>query len=263
MPRGQGTRRKRDPPSKKTRKITKTGTKGQCQCMRACKNSVVPGGHFCSLHMKHCPRSSPLSGFEPKFNPTLWNKTRALRETHNCYSYSMNIHDPKQIEQCMDEGEDCEAPFHQPGSPSGYAHFDSRTMKTCPNMVLRILGDNPNISMTTFESRCPPNTSKIGLVVDPKEDYHFLRQDSNMLWSHKAGAQPVKNVDAAGNTIWDPQLAYLNYEMNKSALNYKIFCAYLCVPRVTKLFLLTGGKPSSRARPFRTHLTRGRSLGRR
>jgi hypothetical protein len=106
--------------------------------------------------------------------------------------------------------------------------------------VVRILGDNPDIRMTTFEERCAANTSKIALVVDPKEDYHFLRQDSNGLWSQKAGARPVKNVDAAGHTIWDPQLAYLDYTTKGSDLNYSIFCAYLCVPRSKKLYLLPG-----------------------
>jgi hypothetical protein len=61
-----------------------------------------------------------------------------------------------------------------------------------------------------------------------------------MLWSQKAGARPVKNVDAAGHTIWDPQLSYLDYSSGDSNLNYSIFCAYLCVPRVKKLYLKTG-----------------------
>jgi hypothetical protein len=152
----------------------------------------------------------------------------------------MNINDPGQIEQCMDNSEECNAPFHQPGSPSGYEGFSSKKLKTCPNMVARLLGDNPDLRMTTFETRCPANTSKIALVVDPKEDYHFLRQDSNMLWSHKAGARPVKNVDAAKSTIWDPQAAFLDYEGDGGSLNYSVFCAYLCVPRTKKLYLLPG-----------------------
>ena len=238
-----------------------TGDKRQCQCMRTCGEKAVLGKHFCALHSKTCSRTSPLSGYEPHYEPKRWNSRRALRETHNCFSYAMNIHDPKQIEQCEDNSEDCEAPFHQPGSPAGYEHFSSKKLKTCPNMVARILGDNPDIRMSTFESRCPVNTSKIALVVDPKEDYHFLRQDSNMLWSHKAGARPVKNIDAVGNTVWDPQLAYLNYESAGGSLNYSVFCAYMCVPRTKKLYLLPGGgsKPSSQARPFRTNQTRGRS----
>ena len=223
-----------------TRKVMTTGFKGQCQCIRTCRNKSLPGSHFCKEHMRQCARMSPLSGFEPNYEPKLWNTKKSLRETHNCFSYSMNINDPKQIAQCTDDAEDCEAPFHQPGSPSGYSHFSSKKLKTCPNMIARILGDNPDIRMTTFETRCPVNTSKIALVVDPKEDYHFLRQDSNMLWSQKAGARPVKNVDAAGHTIWDPQLSYLDYSSGDSVLNYSIFCAYLCVPRVKKLYLKPG-----------------------
>jgi len=241
LKRGYSKKKRMNSKRKHTRKITKTGSRGRCQCIQSCKSPALPGTHFCRIHMNKCPRISPLSGFEPNYEPKRWNSTRALRETHNCFSYSMNINDPKQIQLCMDESEECEAPFHQPGSPSGYHGFTSKKLKTCPNMIARILGDNPDIRMTTFETRCPVNTSKIALVVDPKEDYHFLRQDSNMLWSQKAGARPVKNVDAAGHTIWDPQLSYLNYTSGDATLNYSIFCAYLCVPRIKKLYLLPGG----------------------
>ena len=212
--------------------------------------------------MRGCERQSPLSGCEPDYDPKRWNGKVAVRETHNCFSYAMNVNDPKQIHQCDENTSECdEVPFHQPGSAAGYTRFDSKRKKTCPNMVARILGDNPDIQMTTFESRCPVNKSKIALVVDPKEDYHFLRQDSNMLWSHKAGARPVTNMDAKGHLIWDPSLADLNYTSPEGTLNYTIFCSYMCVPRKKGLFLLPGGgrATSSRARPFRTHSTRRRS----
>lgn len=214
--------------------------------------------------MKECKRQSPLSGCEPDYDPSRWNKRRSIRETHNCFSYAMNVNDPKQIEKCDDDVDDCEAPFHQPGSAAGYNRFDSKRAKTCPNMIARILGDNPNLRMTTFEARCPVNMSKIALVVDPKEDYHFLRQDSNHFWSHKAGARPVKNIDAKGHLIWDPSLADLNYAIENGVLNYTTFCSYMCVPRKDNLFLTTGGsRPSQRssspANPFRTKKTLRRS----
>ena len=152
----------------------------------------------------------------------------------------MNVNDPKQISKCDIENNDCEPPFHQPGSVSGYRGFASKNPKTCPNMVLRILGDNPNISMTTFEEKCPTDTSKIALVVDPKEDYHFLRQDSNMFWSHKPGARQVTNVDASKKVIWDPRLANMNYIPTGGDLNYTNFCSYMCVPRKSALYLVPG-----------------------
>lgn len=189
--------------------------------------------------MQGCSHASPLSGSEPIYDPNRWNNPREIRETHNCFSYAMNVNDPSQANQCLNENEECEAPFHQPGSASGFDSFDSKHMKTCPNMVARILGDNPNIQMARFENRCPVNTSKIALVVDPDEDYHFLRQDSNMYWSHKPGARKVINIDARGHLIWDPRLANLNYKTHKSGdLDYTYFCAYMCVPRDKKIFLM-------------------------
>lgn len=108
-------------------------------------------------------------------------------------------------------------------------------------MVARILGDNPNVEMTTFEEKCPAGTSKIALVVDESDDYHFFRQDSNGYWSHKPGARRVTNLDAAGNKIWDPHLAHLDYTSNEGSLNYDLFCSYMCVPRTTPLYLRVAG----------------------
>ena len=69
---------------------------------------------------------------------------------------------------------------------------------------------------------------KIAVIVDAKQDYHFLRLDNNHYWSHKPGATDVTNVDATGRLIWDPQLAVFNYP--DSNLNYENFCGYLCIP---------------------------------
>jgi hypothetical protein len=176
-----------------------------------------------------------------------------LRETHNCFSYAMNVNDPKQVQRCKGK-EDCNAPFHQPGSAAGYRGFLQNRPKTCPNMISRILGDNPNIQMSTFDMKCPPRTSKIALVVDESDDYHFLRQDSTGFWSQKSGARPVTNLDASRHKIWDPQLCDLNFSNHEGVLNYDIFCAYLCVPRTQHLWLRVGGG----AKPFRTTRTRRR-----
>jgi hypothetical protein len=202
---------------------------------------------FCKTHSRKCLRKSPLSGWEPNYEPERWNNKKELRETHNCFSYSMNIQDPKQVEACRQD-KYCNVPFHQPGSASGYPGFKSEKAKTCPDMIARLLGDNPSMKMTTFTARCPPHTSKIALVVDPDEDYHFYRQDSNGLWSHKPGGMPVTNVDALGKLIYDPALADRNYNNDNSKLNYEKFCSYLCVPRDKPLHIKVGGKGTRRLR---------------
>jgi len=146
-----------------------------------------------------------MTGYEPNYEPNLWNKKREHQDTHNCFAYAMNVLDEQQIQNCLADKE-CNLPFHQPGSAAGYPRFSSDKPKTCPNMIVRLLGDNPSMSLISFERKCPPKTSKIALIVDEDEDYHFLRQDSNGWWSQKGGAKPVTNKDASDRRIWDPAL---------------------------------------------------------
>lgn len=246
----------------RTRKVKKTGRPDQCQCVASCKRKSLPGKAFCKDHLTSCPRVSPLSGSEPSYDPSRWNKKMEIRETHNCYSYAMNVNDPKQIVKCKGRVK-CNAPFHQPGIPAGYNGFKAKKPKTCPNMIMRMLGDNPNLKMTTFEGKCPSGSSKIALVADQSDDYHYLRADDNGYWSQKSGARPVTNLDAGGHRIWDPQLCDLNYSNHEGVLNYDVFCGYMCVPRNKPLFMRasSGGSRTSSAvaKPFRTRSTRRRS----
>jgi hypothetical protein len=109
-------------------------------------------------------------------------------------------------------------------------------------MIMRIIGDNPSIYITDFTTQCSNGFSKIALIVDESDDYHFLRQDSNGYWSHKPGSQKITNIDAYGHRIWDPKLANYDYKSRgKSDLKYDIFCSYMCVPRNTPLYLKVGG----------------------
>lgn len=119
------------------------------------------------------------------------------------------------------------------------------------------MGDNPHTKMTKFETKCPKGTSKIALVVDQSDDYHYLRQDSNRYWSHKPGARKATDVDAGGHKIWDPKLADLNYTNHEGTLNYDIFCGYMCVPRDRRVYLRASG--GGRARRIRRAATRRRS----
>jgi hypothetical protein len=225
----------------------KTGRPDQCQCSRSCKRRALPGEAFCTTHIKSCPRQSPLTGWEPNYDPKLWNDHSEITDSHNCFAYAMNVNDPKQIANCKGK-RFCNTPFHQPGSAAGYERFQQSRPKTCPNMMARIMGDNPHIRMTTFKAKCPPRTSKIALVVDKSDDYHFLRQDRRKYWSHKPGARPITNLDAGKHKIWDPALCDMNFSNHEGTLNYDIFCGYMCVPRTEPLYLRVGGKRSIRSR---------------
>jgi hypothetical protein len=115
-------------------------------------------------------------------------------------------------------------------------------------MIARLLGDNPGLKMTTFETKCPAHTSKISLVVDPDEDYHFYRQDKNGMWSHKPGGTEVTNKDATGRLIYDPGLAARNYTTDDSTLDYDTSCGYFCLARDKPLHIKVGGYRKTRHR---------------
>jgi len=235
--------------NRRTRKksnLQMTGRKDQCQCSSSCMRECFGKTPFCSVHQNQCSRYSSLSGSEPDYDPDAWNKVYSIKETHNCFAYSFNINDPKQIKKCNNAN--CDIPFHQPGLAAGYPNFSSKAPKTCPNMMARLFGDNPQIKMATFQEKCPVGTSKIALIVDENEDYHFLRQDSNKYWSHKPGARKVTNRDASDRLIYDPALANYNYKDNNGHLYYDTFCSYMCVPRVSPVKLKTGGAKKTRKR---------------
>lgn len=159
--------------------------------------------------------------------------------------------DPRQITACEKDPE-CNVPYHQPGAAAGYPSFRNSNVKSCPELTARIRGENPTVTPIHFEGLCPYGTSKIALAVDPNEDYHFWRQDSNGLWSHKPGGTKVTNKDASQRPIYDPKISDRNFSDSSSELNYTDFCSFYCVPRARPLFLKVGGtsKKSSHAVPF-------------
>ena len=215
---------------------TRKKVQGRCQCDPNCKNIPLDNSPFCAEHLKFCPRKSPMSGYEPKFDPDLYNKHNGVKNAQNCFAYAFDYrHLPK---NCTKES--CSIPFPQPGLKSGYPKWSKVKGKRCPDLTARLLGDVPDLKLTSFEGQCPKKYSKIGLVVDEDQDYHFYRQDSNGYWSHKPGATDVTDIDGTDRLIYDPQLASREYP--SSGLHYDEFCSYLCVPRGKPLSLKRGGK---------------------
>lgn len=153
----------------------------------------------------------------------------------------MNVHDPRQIKAC-EEDPNCNVPYHQPGAAASYPPFSKSKLKSCPEMTARIRGENPTVSPIDFEGLCPSGTSKIALAVDPNEDYHFWRQDSNGRWSGKPGSLRVTDKDASGRLIHDPSLCDRDFTDGNNVLNYTEFCSFYCVPRNRELFMKVGGR---------------------
>lgn len=202
--------------------------------------------------MNSCDRVAPLSGSEPAYEPDKWNLDNAIRHTHNCFMYAYNIIAPSQIEACKKDPK-CDIPFFQPGAVSKFPKFNNIDDKTCPNLIIRQMGDNPNkILPSDFESKCPASFNKIALVIDADQDYHFLRQDrpdpnsSSTIgyFSQKSGEMPVTNLDSLGHKIFDVQLANHNYTSiyRKDTLNYDKFCGYFCIPSTGPFYMRIGGR---------------------
>lgn len=181
--------------------------------------------------------------------PSVYNKKRYVQHNHNCFAYAFDIMDVPSHEECNGaDKEDCKVPFHQPGKYSGQGDFHAE--KRCFDLFTRLKADMPAIEIARagqpikFTDKCPKGYSKIALVVDPKQDYHFYRQDSNGFWSHKPGATAVTNKDTSGRLIYNPELA--NRDARKTAdekdgLNYNVFCGFMCVPRVVPNRAKRGG----------------------
>ena len=212
----------------------------RCQCTPSCKSPPLENSPFCAAHSRFCPRRSPLSGYEPEFNPDLYNKHKGVKEALNCFAYAFDYR--RLPKKCTKDS--CPVSFPQPGRASGYPKWSKVNGKRCPDLTARLFGDVPDLKMSSFEGRCPKKYSKIALVVDEDEDYHFYRLDSNGYWSHKPGATNVTHLDATKRPIYDPQLASRQYP--DSGLHYDKFCGYLCAPKTRRLRFKRGGNRKTR-----------------
>jgi hypothetical protein len=226
----------------------------RCQCNPTCPNKPLKGQAFCKEHKKFCHIRSPLTGYEPTMGEQKYHKSIQMKDSHNCFAYAFDHVEMPDKKLCNDEG--CDVPFHQPGRKSGYPKWSKVKGKRCPDLIGRLKGDIPNIQRTTFTRKCPKDSYKIALVIDPKKDYHFYRQDSNGMWSHKPGGTDVTRLDASKRPIYNPELADRDYRKDAN-LNYSIFCSYLCAPKYKKTFKRGGGFRRTRRGSSRS-LTRRR-----
>jgi len=155
---------------------------------------------------------SPLSGSELEYNPSMWNDNYNIKNTHNCYTYALGKIVP---------GLDSKA---QPGYASGYDHIEDNEYE-CKAFRERLKKDSPGSYLEKFDNSCLPGFYKVFLALDPKNDYHWWRQNNDKMWSHKPGSTDVTNVDADGKEIKNPLIANRNY----NSLNYYKPCFFACI----------------------------------
>jgi hypothetical protein len=156
---------------------------------------------------------SGLSGSELLYEPHKWNDNYNIKSTHNCYTYALGK---------IRIGLDSKA---QPGYASGYNHIDDEKDYNCNEFFKRLKKDVPSSYLEKFDNACLPGFYKIFLALDPGNDYHWWRLNSDGYWSHKPGATEVVDVDASGKKIKNPLLANRKY----SSLNYNKPCFFACI----------------------------------
>jgi len=157
-----------------------------------------------------------------------FNDNPYLRESHNCYSYFLNLKDPSAIELCRktySKRNICRR--SQPGYASHYPALQTADFN-CPTIMKRTLADNPNIVKTSKEAQCGPTHYKGAVVVAPGRDYHYYRLNDENVWTHKPGYKPSTYLDAKNKIIKDPEIAARDYG---DTLHYKDFCGFVCVPK--------------------------------
>ena len=157
---------------------------------------------------------SPVSEYEPTYNPNYWNNNKNIKNNNNCYSYSVNNKNLKFGKP-------------QPGYFARFNHIKNNQYK-CAYFFKRILNDIPSVYLTSFKQKCKKGFTKAFFAIDSNKnehDYHFYRQDKNQLWSHTPGTTNVINYDADYKIIKNPYKANRNY----SAYNYDKPCFFFCV----------------------------------
>lgn len=154
------------------------------------------------------------NGSEHDYDPSTWNEEA---RDNNCYAYASGFFD-----------DDRESKL-QPGDLSGaFAPIRSSEF-TCDRLEVRMRADIPDIAHVPVDREadpCPDGTRKIALAVDPGRDFHYYRQDSDAMWSHKPGHNFVTRKDGSGDMIGNPRVS----NRVNGRWNYHAFCGFYCVP---------------------------------
>jgi len=96
--------------------------------------------------------------------------------------------------------------FAQPGRGSGVCGHEDRPCvpNTCADVRRAAESDGLVWVGTTLPTVLPSAGHYVSLHIWPDSNFHWLRQDREMTWSHKPGGSPVRDVDNNGRPITDP-----------------------------------------------------------
>ncbi len=177
-------------------------------------------------------RMLPTNGYELNYSPNDWSGI--IEPLTNCFQYMLN---------CQAKPWSPTQPwiFAQPGD---YSHNSIIGYESDPDIIVYAVDNDVNYYNEEFNTTkifepiekydiCPLGSYKVALVIgeypinnnETGYDYHWYRQDSDGLWSHKRGGSPVTRIDSATRYIIDPELASRNYP----DCNYSTFVGFFAV----------------------------------
>jgi hypothetical protein len=146
----------------------------------------------------------------------------------NCYRYAANDMNTCPYQTAYPstwdkEHQECPADYTATLTPSN----------ACSNLMAYAKSDG---MLNAVNGICASSQTMVALVVATISgyffDFHWYRRtyrDSSGVWwwTHKPGYTLVRDVDASGSQITNPQTCDRN---NRGGINYNLFCGYLCVP---------------------------------
>ena len=127
-----------------------------------------------------------------EYEPDKWNDGGIIQNSNNCYSYAWN------------------RPYNnvpnskpQPGGGGFPRTAESPNPPLNCNAIMA-LSKRDGMKNATASGNCPAGYYRAVLVLSP-DDYHWYRQDSSGMWSHKPGSTEATNRDFSGNSITSPR----------------------------------------------------------
>lgn len=142
-----------------------------------------------------------------------WDQARGYETHANCYSYAVNDMDRN------DPGGTTPGMISGVPVMSGKNVVDRESFDLYKNNLIAVSQADGLINIGSEIIRPQEGHYLVGLYArypDDKyqeADFHYIRQNSDGSWSHKAGYSPVTNLDIDGKIIDDPRTANIeNYE---------------------------------------------------
>jgi hypothetical protein len=105
---------------------------------------------------------------------------------NNCYNYGNDV---------------VTNTYAQPGVGTG----DKWKNNTCDSVGKAAQRDGLIFAGQTLPTVQPAIGHFVALLIWPNRNFHWIRMDSNLTWSHKPGPTAVRNVDNNNRTITDPR----------------------------------------------------------